>query len=69
MTKRIEYYYGQILNDKGTKFICDVESQSKRRLGKFLCGECHTNTFVAQIEKVKAGKNLDVHYIKKNMAM
>lgn len=56
MTKRIEYYYGQILNDKGTKFICDVESQGKRRLGKFLCGECHTNTFVAQIENVKAGK-------------
>lgn len=27
MTKRIEYYYGQVLNDKGTKFICDVESQ------------------------------------------
>lgn len=56
MTKRIEYYYGQVLNDKGTKFICDVESQGKRRLAKFLCGECHTNTFIAQIEKVKAGK-------------
>ena len=55
MTKPITYYYGQILNDKGAMFIKDVPFTDKNsgRMAEFLCGECHKNTFIAPIAKVK----------------
>lgn len=56
MTRPIKYYSGQILNDKGAMYLYEVPTDNRRRKAAFLCGECHKNIFIAEIERVKANK-------------
>lgn len=53
MTKPIEYHSGEVLNDKGAVFLYEIDKKNGRRQAVFLCGECHENTFIAYIEKVR----------------
>lgn len=53
MTKAIIYKEGEVLNNKGAIYLRDMPSTSQGRMAEFLCGECHTNTFIAPIGKVK----------------